>query len=134
MSGDAPKESTESNSESKSTEQSSLWADIARDMAIGGAVGGAVAGPVGTILGTEAGLAYGLLSHSSEATDLAKHLFDSVIEFAQNPMVQKAIKEVGQPLMLPEPARQLVEEKSESLLDNDTLRTAAEILFPPLAI
>jgi hypothetical protein len=138
MSGDAPKEAVDNKSESKSTEeQSSLWADIARDMAIGAGLGTAVAGPFGTIVGTEAGLAWGLITHSSEAIESAKHLFESVKELAENPMILKAIKETGQPLMLPDPAKELVEEKTEGFVDKltkDPVRTAAEILFPPLLI
>ena len=137
MGSDAPKEAVDNKSESKSTEQSSLWADIARDMAIGGVLGTAVAGPVGTILGTEAGLAYGLFTHSSEAIESAKHLFESVKELAENPMIQKAIKETGQPIMLPDPAKELVEQKTEGFIEkakSDPIRTAAELLCPPLLI
>src|SRR4030095_4586471 len=138
MSGDAPKEAVDKKEESKSTdEQSSLWADIARDMAIGAGIGTAAAGPFGTIAGTDAGLVWGLLTPSSEAIESAKHLFESVKELAENPMIQKAIKETGQPIMMPDPAKELVEEKTEGFVDKLTkhpVRTAAEFLFPPLLI
>ena len=134
MSGDATRDAVDSKPSKSTDDQSNIWADIARDMAIGGGLGAAVGGPFGAILGTEAGLVVGALSNCPQAIEAAKHLYESAKELAENPAVQKAIKDLGQPIMLPDPAKQLVEEKTESLFKNKTAKTVAEIAFPPLAV
>ncbi|HEY9869979.1 MAG TPA: hypothetical protein V6D08_12505 [Candidatus Obscuribacterales bacterium] len=148
MSGEIQKDQAEKVSQSKATEeQSSVWADIARDMAIGAAVG-STAGPLGTIIGTELGLGWGLLTHAQDAVEAAKQLAESARQLAENPVVQKAIKDSGRPISASPETMSLfggladafinkVKEVGEDVVDHFKLhpeRAIPELLVPPLLI